>query len=193
MRVVDADDISAWIYSRAGADDEDAQHPVALVKPCGLRLVRSDMHGPGRGKLEGTVIRVGRRIEGTALLWVVAHELAEFAIRECDYRGEDAERLADAGAAAIVMPRRAFLKHLRTASLAEMARFYELSCTAISLRYGETTGRPVAVIAPTHVHLRGEPIEWGDLPGLAKAKLPPEGVERVRLADNKRRVRLIVK
>jgi len=192
---LDPDDISAWIFDRAGADDEDPPHPLALVKPCGLRVVFSDNHGPGRGQLDGKVIKLARRLDETAIKWVVAHELAEYCLRQVDYRGEDVELLANAGAAAIVMPRRAFIKHVRHATLAEMARYYELSCTAISLRYGETTNRPVAIIAPTHVHIRGEPIEWGNLPGLAKAKPKdlPEGIERVKLADNHRRVRLIVR
>lgn len=190
---MDADDIQAWLYDRASVDDDEAPHPVALAHRLGIEVVRSDLHGPGRARLDDMTIRVGRRVEGTALVWFVAHELAEFALRESGYVGEDVERRADAGAAAIVMPRRAFSRQVRLASLAEIARFYDLSCTAISLRYGEVTGRPTVVIAPTHVHIRGEAFEWGDLPGLAKAKAPPEGVERVRLADNQRRVRLIVK
>lgn len=139
------------------------------------------------------MIHVGRRLEGSALTWLVAHELAELALRVTDYRGEDIERLADSGAAAIIMPREAFLKHARHLSIADMARLYNVSCTAASLRYGEVTGRPTAVIVPTHIHIRGEDWEWGDLPGLAKAKAPPEGVDRARLFDATKRVRLIVR
>lgn len=189
---MDADDIAAWIYSRARVDEEDPPGPVALARRI-VSVVRSDTHGPHGAKLDEGVIHVGRRLEGSALTWLVAHELAELALRVSDYRGEDIERLADSGAAAIIMPRRAFLKHARHLSIADMARLYRVSGTAASLRFGEVTGRPVAVIAPTHVHIRGEDWEWGDLPGLAKAKAPPEGVDRVRLFDATKRVRLIVK
>lgn len=190
---MDADDISAWIYAQAEADDEDALHPIELAQRAKIDVVRSDMHGPKRGRMDDGVIRISRRLDGSALTWVVAHELAEHALRENGYVDEDVERRADSGAAAIIMPRRAFVKHLRHASIAEMARYYDVSCTAASLRFGEVTGTPVAVVVPTHVHIRGEAFEWGDLPGLAKAKAPPEGVERAMLFDAHKRVRLIVK
>lgn len=189
---MDADDIAAWIYSRARVDEEDPPGPVALARRI-VSVVRSDTHGPHGAKLDEGVIHVGRRLEGSALTWLVAHELAELALRVTDYRGEDIERLADSGAAAIIMPRPAFVKHARHLSISDMAKLYGVSCTAASLRYGEVTRRPVAVVAPTHVHIRGEDWEWGDLPGLAKAKAPPEGVDRARLFDAVKRVRLIVR
>lgn len=192
---MDADDISAWIYALAQADDRDALHPVELAQRLGIEVVRSDTHGPNRGRLDDMTIRIGRRVDGSSLTWIVGHELAEYALRETGYDGEDVERRANQGAAAIIMPRAAFLRHLRHATIAEMARYYDVSCTAASLRYGEVTGQPTAVIVPTHVHIRGEAFEWGDLPGLAKAKPRdlPDGVERVRLFDAVKRVRLIVK
>lgn len=188
---MDADDIGAWVYGRANADEEDPPGPVALALALGVPVVRSDAHGPRDAVLDDGIIRVSRRATGRRLCWAVAHELAELSLRIEGYRGSDIEALADSGAAAIIMPRRGFLKHLRHLTLADLSRFYDLSCTAVSLRYGETTGRPVAVIAPTHVHVRGEAFEWGDLPGLARAKAPPPGFDRVRLADDRRRVRLI--
>lgn len=193
MRGMDADDISAWVYSRARVDEERPPGPIALAREMGLVIVRSDLHGPGGAKLAEGKIHVGRRVGGDALVWLVAHELAELALRVHDYRGEDIERVADSGAAAIIMPRRAFVKHMRHATISQMAYFYRVSNTAASLRFGEVTSRPLVVIASTHIHVRGEPWEWGDLPGLAKAKTVPEGVERVRLGDDVRRVRLIVK
>lgn len=192
MPTLDPDDIAAWIYSRARVDEEDPPGPVGLARRI-VSVVRSDDHGPNGAKLDEGVIHVGRRLQGSALTWLVAHELAELAIRVADYRGEDAERLADSGAAAIIMPRRAFLKHARHMSISDMAKLYDVSCTAASMRFGEVTGRPVAIIAPTHIHIRGEDWEWGDLPGLAKAKAAPEEVERAMLFDDHRRVRLIVK
>lgn len=190
---MDADDIQAWLYGQAEADDEDPLHPVELAQRAKIDVVRSDMHGPKRGRMDDGVIRIGRRLTGSALTWVVAHELAEHCLRETGYVDEDIERRADSGAAAIIMPRRAFVKHLRHAAISEMARFYDVSGTAASLRFGEVTGRPTVVIAPTHIHIRGEPFEWGDLPGLAKAKAAPDEVDRAMLFDDHRRVRLIVK
>lgn len=192
MSTLDADDIAAWIYDRARMDEGDPPGPVALARKI-VGVVRSDTHGPHGAKLDEGIIHVGRRLEGSALTWLVAHELAELVIRVTDYRGEDAERLADAGAAAIIMPREAFMRHARHLSIRDMAKLYNVTCTAASLRYGEVTGRPTAIIAPTHIHIRGEDWEWGDLPGLAKAKAAPEEVDRAMLFDDHRRVRLIVR
>lgn len=189
---MDADDIGAWVFGRANADEEDPPGPVALALLMGVPVVRSDLHGPNDAVLDDGIIRVSRRLARQRLVWAVAHELAELCLRVEGYRGGNIEQLADAAAAAIVMPHRGFMKHLRHMTLRQLSGFYDLSCTAVSLRLGETTGRPVAVVAPTHVHVRGEAFEWGDLPGLAKARRKPAGFDRARVEDDRRRVRLIV-
>ena len=111
------------------------------------------------------------------------------------YDGDDEEAAADYLGAALVAPRRAFASALRALGddLAELAAVFRSTETAAALRVGEVTGRPLAVVAPHRVRVRGpESWAWPDESTLrAWARRGRVGVRRCRLRDDDRRMMLI--
>lgn len=89
------------------------------------------------------------------LNFVAAHELSHWVLG-LGATEEDCDRLA----AALVLPRSAFLSRCRLApSLAACRRFgVDQSCAW--LRYGEATGTPLALVTPTSIRLRGAAYLW---------------------------------
>lgn len=132
--------------------------------------------------------------------WTLLHELAEHHLIRIGYRESDAELVAQAIAAALVMPAEGFRAAVRDHGhqLPKLARQFMATQTAAVLRIGEVEHRPVCVVAPTHIRTRApvdEEFNWppsSRLRELAKAKrLPPE-VRRVALTDDRRRRALLV-
>jgi hypothetical protein len=75
-----------------------------------------------------------------------------------------------------------------------MASALRVSGTLAALRVGEAVGAPVAVIAPGRIHVRGpEEFVWPSEAELRRlARAGADGLVRVRLADDPRRVVLVV-
>ncbi len=132
--------------------------------------------------------------------WLLCHELGEWRLKMLGYdRSAEVEQTADAIAAALVLPRDAFRAALREhgRSFSRLAQYFMTTQTSAALRVGEVTGDFVAVVAPTHIHVRGDaelvvPPEH-QLRGLANAKRLPRGapVKRYPLTDDRRRRVLI--
>lgn len=128
--------------------------------------------------------------------WCILHEVAEIELRALGYDEPDVERQAQAVTAALVAPRRPYLRALRHfgEALASLADAFLTTQTSVALRLAETTGRPVAVVAPARVYAHGgdEEYAWPHAEALRRAsKRPPEGVRKVRLSDDRRRVALL--
>lgn len=179
--------------------------------PSARRIVERNM-GPGSfymwpGALRGAdamLVTVGdkkriaiRRGLGAAYLrWPVLHELAEWHIDRIGYREADVEEQAERLTAALVIPRAVYREAVRAHGerFAALARDFAVSQTCAALRFGETTGRPVAVIAPATVRVRGDDYAWPPADGLRKAaasrkRLP--GLRKARLTDDRRRLVLV--
>lgn len=140
---------------------------------------------PGDGQLARVRgeprIYVRGKLSPQRLRWVVAHELGHLALG-LDSSTRENEDAADAFAAALLLPRRAFQSALREVgvSYSKLARWFATTESCAALRFGEVTDTPIALLAPERVRVRGAEFEW------------PEGwrgggVEQTRLRDDRRR------
>lgn len=144
-------------------------------------------------------VAIRSHLDRIALRWAVCHEVAEWHLLRLDYRERDIEAVAEALTAALVMPRedfRAAMRELGRRDLRALAHEFMVTQTAAALRVGEAGFSPVAVVAPTHVHVRSDD-DWAwpaepELRRLAKARRLPTDVARVTLTDDRRRRALLV-
>lgn len=194
----DADAHAADIYRRAGHHLEAPPGPVALARALGLRVVAR--HGVRGARLarETREILTAPRLAPASLCWLVAHEIAEWHLDE--YVEPDREQACDSVAAALIMPRASFVDALASlggsaASLPLVSQAFRTSQSVAGLRYGEVTGRPVALVTPSRIHVRGD--AWGWPPHEARASfldaiLSEGGVSSHPLSDARRRTLVIV-
>lgn len=196
---VDVEGEARVLRERAGYDEDDVPGGMALAAALGVRVRKVD-GGLLRGG-DGCTIRVHGRPEvcirrgltRERTHWVIAHELFETRLGELDYRGEDIEQCAEAGAAALLMPRRSFRLAAREHGddYAALAADYLCGQTAAVLRLAEVGAvEMAAVVAPARVHVRA-PDDWV-LPDLRKAAR--EGhpmLRRTALTDSRKRVALV--
>jgi hypothetical protein len=123
--------------------------------------------------------------------FIALHELAHWAL------GEGAsEADCDALAAALLAPKPLFERALREVgpSYTKLSRWFVCTETFAALRYGEVTEKPLVVVAPANVRIRGREYSWPSEPeirGLAKAKRLP-GLSKATLRDDPMRVALRV-
>lgn len=108
------------------------------------------------------------------------------------YHGEDVEQLANAIAAGIIIPRRAFRRAIAVygRDLVELAGAFGTSQTLTALREAEIDRLPRAVVTPETVRVRG-PEEWvwpDERTVRAWARRPMPGVRKTVLTDAPRRV-----
>jgi hypothetical protein len=109
--------------------------------------------------------------------FALLHELAHWA------EPTASEVLCNQTAGAILLPRPAFLGAVRGRRMVTVARSFGTDETCAWLRYGETTGAPLAVVTPKAVRVRGATHNWPAesvmrelaaqhrIPGLRKSKL----------------------
>lgn len=124
--------------------------------------------------------------------FAILHELSHWAI------GTGAtEEQCDALAAAMLAPRAAFLAALRAhgAMLPRLARYFRTSESCIALRLGEATDKPLALITPMSVRLRGAPYEWPADTKLRELATRPalKGLRKAVLRDDRTRAMLVAK
>lgn len=202
--IVDPDEEARAILERA--DEDDAEPPnlmrLALAVTGGrvLLVAPTEVWGLGEvavgddGELEVLVSTGQSDVE---LAWTLAHEVAHVHLRRGGWVGgyREGEDAADAIAAALLMPRRAFARATRRLggrAFVGLASTFHVTQTAAALRVGEVDRVPVAVIAPTHLRVRGPDWAWGlegELRALARAGRP--GLHRSRLTDDAGRVVLV--
>lgn len=202
MDVWDSEGNAAYLYELAGADPEDPPGVVALARAVlgrdAVELVPSTAV-----REDAALARVGERwriyarrgLPAERLTFAVAHELAEWCYRES--HDERLELACDALAGAIVVPRPAFVRVLGAftdwgSAFTAAAEAFRTTESCAALRLGEATGRPVALVGPQVVRVRGEAWEWPPEDALrALARRPAPGVARVRLV-RRGRVALVV-
>lgn len=117
----------------------------------------------------------------------VAHEVVEYWISVVEpYHGEDVEAFADAVAAAVLCPRRAF-RRVVGLPVQEQAEAFRISQTHAALRESEVTGAPRAVVSPKLVRVRGSEWRWGTENQIRRGAHPSPGLVKTRLTDDPRR------
>lgn len=156
------------LLAAAGYDADDAPGALAIARRLGVEVVYGDasMLGGALSSLERVgcrhVIFLRRHLPPARAHWCIAHELAELRLLELGCRDEDIERRADAIAAGLVMPWRAFRMAVEDLGRApaDLAREFLVDQTAATLRLAEVSVVGLAVVVtPERVYARGE--EWG--------------------------------
>ena len=108
------------------------------------------------------IIHVRKSLNARQLNHAVAHELGEWFLRCRGYSESDIESLSNSVAAAICVPRVAFLLAYRQLgeNLSALCRQFRVSESLMVLRIAECLGFPTALITEKVVLTRGEPREW---------------------------------
>lgn len=189
------DSIAEARYDRAGLDPAAPHvgHLIgALLGPKALTFGRRPVSGPAALHRVGGEYRiaVSAALPRHDALFFASHELAHWVLRDEGLDDED-EAAADYLGAAFLAPRRAFLLALGDGlTIADLAARFGLTETGAALRIGETTGRPLVVVAPASVRARGsESWVWPPEPTLRRwARRGHPGLARARLGDDPRRV-----
>ncbi len=203
MEHADLESIADALHARAGSEPDDPATPIALAR---LILGRENLRTVDSRwlKQDGVLCRVHgnwqiwvrRNLPAPRLAFVVAHELLELELLKAGYTGEDAEQAANYGAAAVLAPRRAFQRALRSIgeNLEELAEAFVTTETMAGLRLGEVTGQPIVLLSRSHYWIRGAEWVWPNEPTLrriATRTTLPTGLRRTRLKDDPRRVMLL--
>lgn len=187
----DIEGVAVAALKSAGFDGVDLVSPARVAAGLAgttVPIVRTDaIRGPAALCRAGAEWRiyVRRRLSPRALRWFVWHEVAELALRLEHYEGEDVESVADAIAAAMRLPRRAFISAASDCgdNWAKLSRLLDVSQSAAALRWGEVLDEPLALVAPSRpVRVRGATWTWPDV-----SRATPEGARRQRLSDAPRR------
>lgn len=188
------------IYRAAGLDSATAAPPIWLATQLlgsGSVVGAPFLRQPGGGCL----VRVGpqvriyyrSRLSQQQRDFVVAHELAHWALRDRAGNEVETEIACDALAAALIAPRAAFLKVVAKhgARFTRLAKAFACSESLAALRFGETTLEPLALVAPLRVRVRGSAYSWPSEPAIRKiAAEPKPGLRKAVLRDDARRVAL---
>jgi hypothetical protein len=188
---------SRALYERAGFTLNDTPGMFMLVR-CILGaaaiVTHTGLTTPGRFLPKQRQIWLREGLSAVQAEFVLAHELAEFALHELGYQEPDKDQQCDAIAARLVCPRTAFQRAIRAVGddLPQLANGFLTTQSVAALRLGETTGRPVVLITERHVHARGDAFEWGTVTQIRRAaRVGVPGLERRDLTDAPRRVVLL--
>lgn len=187
---------SEWLYRRAGVDCAAPAPPIWLAAQllgAGCVLAVPALRQPG-GACLARVSGVARiyyreRLPPERRNFAVAHELAHWCLR--DRAGEDVEQACDYLAAALIAPRRAFLKAVQKhgARFTRLAKAFATTESLVALRFGETTLEPLALVAPLSVRVRGSAYSWPSQSALrAIAAAPKPRLRKAQLRDDARRL-----
>lgn len=189
--------IAEAAYQEA-ALDPDRPHVPRLARA--LLGASAIQRGPRPLHTTAALVRVGddwrivlrRGLPTTYALFAIAHELGHWLLGRHGLHVEDEERAADYLGGALLAPRRAFMaaRRLVGEDLTALADAFATTETGAALRLGEVTGKPLAVVAPSMVRVRG-PKEWAwpDESTLRRwARRPAPWLRKTILVDDPRRV-----
>lgn len=195
MDLADLEGEAALALRRAGQESDEPPCILEVARRLTGRAVEvaSFRALPGDGclvRVRGEPqIYVRGQLTPQRLRWVVPHELGHLALG-LDSSTRENEDAADAFAAALLLPRRAFQIALQETgvSYSKLARWFATTESCAALRFGEVTSTPLALVAPVRVRVRGEGFGWPLK--LHGARIP--GVKRTVLRDDRRRVAMRV-
>lgn len=197
MEQLELEGIAESAYEAAGMDPERphvTRLARALLGPNAIQRGPRPLHGPAALVRVGAEWRIilARSLPTLYAVFAVGHELGHWLLARHGYVGDDEERAADFIAAALIAPRRAFRAACRALGddLVALADAFHMTETGAALRLGEVERRPLAVVAPQRVRVRGpEEWTWPDEATLRRwARRPAPGLRKVQLRDDPRRV-----
>lgn len=188
----DAEGAARWVYERAGLDPTEPPGPTAVARALGIGVYTAPKRGAwGHGCLVRFAgawqIWLAPRLPEQHRAFAVAHEIAEWAHRHRETVGSEA--LCDATAAAVLAPRAAFAAIIGgEPDFAALARAFRTTESCVALRIGEVTGRPMALVSPQTVRVRGDEWGWPDANAIRRmATRPTNDARAIRLGDDPKR------
>jgi hypothetical protein len=198
------DVLARELYLSAGLDPTIAH---GAPRVAAAVLGESCLHAVRRGELPGRAliqraglgwtIHVRETLNARQLNHAVAHELGEWFLRCRGYSEPDVEELSSRVAAAICVPRLAFMAaHAQLGDdLSALSRRFLVSESLVVLRIAECFGVSTALITEKLVLTRGKPLEWpttraGWKELVSRARNHESSLILQSLGDSKRRVAL---
>jgi len=167
-----------------------------LGESCVRAVPANELPGNAVLQLAGAswVIYVREGLSASRLNHAIAHELGEWFLRCRGYVEADVEELSGRVAAAICVPRAAFVSaHGNYGDdLSGLSKAFRVSESLMALRAAECLGTPTALITRKVVRIRGEPREWpttrGEWTELVKqVRAHPNGLSIRTLSDSRGR------
>ncbi len=164
-----------------------------------LAVPRGEMPGNALLRREGPrwVINVRDGLNARQLNHAIAHELGEWFLRCKGYAEPDVEELSGRVAAAICVPRVAFVaaRARLGEDLAALSAEFRVSQSLMALRVAECIGVPTALITRRVVRTRGAPWDWPASREewkvlVAQVREHPNGMSIRQLTDSRGRVAL---
>ncbi len=200
------DILARELYVSAGLDPSQAPGaPRVAAAVLGdtylLAVPRSELPGNALLRREGPrwVINVRDTLNARQLNHAIAHELGEWFLRCKGYTEPDVEELSGRVAAAICVPRPAFVaaRARLGEDLAALSAESRVSQSLMVLRVAECLGTATALITRRVVRTRGALWEWptnreGWNALVAKVRDQPNGMRASQLSDSRGRVVLRV-
>ena len=196
------DVLAGEIYVSAGLDPSRAPGALRVATAvlggrCLHAVARQDL--PGRALLQRAggpwVIYYRESLNSRQLNHAIAHELGEWFLRCRGYSEADVEELSSRVAAAICVPRPAFVAAHRQhgEDLTALSQSFADSESLMALRIAECLGQATALITRRVVRTRGEPRDWprtreGWNELVAHAREQPNGLSVRNISDSKGRV-----
>jgi len=196
------DVLAGEIYVNAGLDPSQAPGALrvataVLGSSCLHAVARHDL--PGRALLQRSgglwVIYYRESLNSRQLNHAIAHELGEWFLRCRGYADSDVEDLSSRVAAAICVPRPAFMPAHRQygEDLTRLSQSFAVSESLMALRIAECLGLATALITRRVVRTRGEAHDWPSTPEgwkelVAHAREHPNGLSVRNVSDSKGRV-----
>lgn len=195
MDVWEVDALQRELYQRARLDPDVPANMLDLA--CGLGLRVRMIHPatfPGDGMLVGDEVLLRTKISRVRKRFALAHEIAEW--RLAGVAHEYIEQLCDALAAALIAPRRPFIRaanELGAEAFGQLAFAFGMTQTGAALRSAETLLFPLALVRPGLVRVRGPlEFEWGTEAQVRRwAEAPRPGLKKVEITDEPRRAALV--
>lgn len=198
------DILARELYVSAGLDPSQAPGaPRVAAAVLGdtylLAVPRSELPGNALLRREGPrwVINVRDTLNARQLNHAIAHELGEWFLRCKGYTEPDVEELSGRVAAAICVPRPAFVSARARLGedLAAMSAEFRVSQSLMVLRVAECCGTATALITRRVVRTRGAPWDWpttrdGWARLIARGRDRQDGLRITSLSDSRRRVAL---
>lgn len=189
MDLADTDRLATETFELSGVSPGDRVPLAALARRLGIpvHLVPNLRPRGWLADVDGrATIALRKSLRGAEFRFTLGHELGHWALRRFGIRPADPvfeERIANAFSARLVVPKEHFVRLCTGASFEDLARLYGTTQACIALRYGEVTGRPVAVVVPAHVYGRGD-AQWPD-EGTVRmwARRGGPGLARTRFTD----------
>ncbi len=187
LMVGDIEAVAETLYRAAGFSPDEQASPLVLAERLlGDGAVRT---APAEAMASrGALVRVGTswriylnaQCDPRRKRFVLLHELAHWALPDAT------EEQCDRVAGALLMPSRLFLQGFACRPPSALADCFGASESCVWLRVGEATGRPLALVTPSSVRLRGAGYAWPPEEAIrALARYPTKpGLRRARLKDS---------